>query len=283
MNKPTRIAALAAVLLAGGGAAFGQQIEWTQTFNMPRGHNLPKGVVAELLGIELGEPYATVKPKAEALLRAATNTDEQYKKFTVIEQRFRLPSVGTPIEVSFPGALQLAIRRYNPATPPFETDLIEIRFSAPSSGHQVVGVKRSIIYDKHEHQIRVGPLLSAIKAKFKSEPQVFRLSDNVTEYLFQYNDGRPFARAGNRRTCREAAFENGLDPFKVSRINEDGTCDVLLLVEVRTGISPDHAERVNFELSDNERTKQNFTADFAFFDSYIRKYQQRPGGVAPKL
>lgn len=40
---------------------------------------------------------------------------------------------------------------------------------------------------------------------------------------------------------------------------------------------------VTFILSDNERTKLNLTADFAFLNGYVRDLQTRTKGNTPKL
>jgi len=279
MSKPTRIAAaLAAVILSGLGPAFGQQIEWTQTINLPKGLNLPQGLKADILGIELGETYETAKPKLEALFKAATNTPDQNKKFTNLMQRFRLSTPSGPLEISYPGGIRVEIRRYQPAVPPKEHDWIQVNFSAPSSGQQVIGIKRTISYQKQEDQIRVSELLASLKAKYGSEPQLVGDYGRSRNYLFRYADGKLFRGAS---ACKPLFLE-GTNPAGLKNINTDGTCDVALLVEVNVGISKDHAEVVRFVLADNERTKQNLLADFAYFDSYVEKRRQQ-SGTAPKL
>jgi hypothetical protein len=69
----------------------------------------------------------------------------------------------------------------------------------------------------------------------------------------------------------------------IPRINQGGGCDVVFVVEFQLGMSSDHAKYIKMTLSDNERTKANVGADFAFFDAYARDLQARSRGTPPKL
>jgi hypothetical protein len=47
-------------------------------------------------------------------------------------------------------------------------------------------------------------------------------------------------------------------------------------------MSANHASSIQLSLEENERTKANLIADYAFFDEYVRKVRAGKG-VAPKL
>lgn len=268
MRVHLRFAACAALLVFAA-PAVADDISWQQTLDLPIGLNLPQGVSGDILGITLGESYASAKAKIEALRDTAPNAEKNDKKLTEITSKVQFNTPGTPIELTYPGGLLLQINRYNPATPPKEDDTIEVTFSAPSSGNQVTKIRRTISYDRPEDQIRVSELVANLKAKFKSEPQV--IEGGFIRYLFQFADGQP-----------QAGSDSIVNPC-LSDDNSDGTCDVSLLVVMHQGISPDHARMVEFHLTDNDRAKQNGDADMAFFQSYVRSFQQQVGGAAPKL
>ncbi len=278
MNMSAGIVALAAALCAGLSAANAQQIEWKQTLNLPKGLNMPQGVLADILGIELGETYPSARARLEAIQREA-NLPDRDRNLRETKIVFDLPRPGGgAIEAAYIGGVLLKLDRSKSA------EHIEIRFSAPSSGHQVMGVRRQISYDSQQEQPRTSELLANLKAKYKSEPRSYRIASNHI-YVFQYNDGRVFNPPGaNFSTCRAQAFTaSGYSQAYVKEVNEDGTCDVVLRIEIRPGISDDHIASVEFWLSDNERTKRNLAADFAFFEGYVRQLQNRSGGAAPKL
>lgn len=276
MRTRTRFTVVLGVLLATSHSALAQQIEWSQTLNLPKGLNLPQGVKGDMLGIELGESYAQVKARIEAI-RQETKAREDEKKIFQDEKVFRLPlPSGGFVTASYAGGITLSISsHYN--------ETVEVQFSAPSSGHQVVGVTRSLVYTKQADQIRISELVANLKGKFKGEPQFFRLGAASVRYVFQFDDGRMHnpPRPDINACSPEASLANSA--AAVPQINASGVCDVVLRVDVTTGISSDHASMVVFWLSDNERAKKNAGADYAFFNTYVRSLQQRTGGAAPKL
>lgn len=272
----TRVAAVLGVLLATSQSALAQQIEWSQTLNLPKGLNLPQGVRGDILGIELGETYGQVKARIEAI-HQETKAREDEKKIFQDEKVFRLPlPSGGFVNASYVGGITLSISSQHSET-------VEVHFSAPSSGHQVIGVKRGIVYTKQSDQIRISELVASLKAKFKGEPQFYRLGAASVWYVFQFDDGRMH---NPPRPDMNACSPQGIGDHtaaSVQQINASGVCDVMRRVEITTGISGDHASMVVFWLSDNERAKKNVGADFAFFNNYVKSLQQRTGGAAPKL
>jgi hypothetical protein len=81
MRTRIRFTVVLGVLLATSESALAQQIEWSQTLNLPKGLNLPQGVKGDMLGIELGESYAQVKARIEAI-RQETKAREDEKEYS---------------------------------------------------------------------------------------------------------------------------------------------------------------------------------------------------------
>jgi hypothetical protein len=242
---------------------------------------MPQGVSADILGIQLGDTYEEASAKLDKIKAEANAPAETDKKIGKIERIIQLPTAGgNLIKASYIGALRLDIDRMRGS--PKGSEMVQVFFSAPSSGYQVLGVKRVLTYSNQQEQIRVSELLAALKAKYKSEPQIYAAGSNIT-YLFQFDNGRAFVPPNAKPWTCNVDISGSLDEVNVKRFNEHGFCDVVLKVIVGVGVSNDHAQAVTFWLADNERTKQNVLADYAFFNGYARQYQQRSGGAAPKL
>jgi hypothetical protein len=287
------VIAAAGILLALGTTGHAQQqIEWKQTVSTPRGLNLPRDVKGDILGIELGDTYGEAKPKLQKLLAEAVpqpkssglsgpaadlmgETEADPIRERVMQ--FRLDAPGGFITASYVGEVHMT-RMMKGSTPQNIRDVLELRFSAPSSGHQLVSIKRTILYDVPSDQPRVADLVALLKAKFKAEPQ--RVTEN--KYRFQFDDGRVHTPAKvDYLACRPVMA--AMSAQMVPEINRTGDCDVVMEVDIGFGISKDHVKRVDFVLSDNERIKLNAGADYAYFDSYVRDLQSRTKGNPPKL
>jgi hypothetical protein len=296
MQRLTRAAAVALLLLSSGAAVHGQQIQWKQTTDTPKGLNLPKDIRGDILGIELGDTYAQVKPKLQQLLGEALpqpkssgmsgpaaeimgNVPDNPIAEATMQMRLQVP--GGSVDASYPGQLTMT-RKLKGSTQQPVQDTLEIVFSAPSSGQQVLGIKRVVHYFAQGDQTRVSDLLAALKAKYKAEPQ--KVADFRWRLVF--DDGRNYVQPSNVRVtdeCRPQYSMQGQVQDAASIINPTGVCDVVLQVEIKFGISNDHAEMVTFILSDNERAKRNMTADLAFLQGYVRDLQSRTKGNTPKL
>lgn len=276
-----------------------QRIEWKQVITTPKGSNLPKGAKADILGIELGDSYAELKPKLDALLaesiatkpRAPQSLSEQMASETQGESSSGpLSERKTVIRSSqAPGAASLAaeyvgnihVKRELPGTGKVKlTEYIRIRLSAPSSGHQVLGLERILDAGAEENQFRVADVLDGLKAKFKAEPSMIRTDPQSTHYRFQFNNGQSVTNTDSLY-CQPQYDLN--DSAAVSRINPKGDCDVVLIVIVVHGISKAHAKSLRFTLSDNERTKANVTADFEYIRTNMNNFLNQQRGAAPKL
>jgi hypothetical protein len=269
-------AALGIVSIAGASA---QEIEWKQTVNIPKGQNMPKDVKANVLGIEVGDTYAELKPKLDALAPESIRpTTPPYKEMKTVF-RIQTPGAqGMTGAISYVGQIDM-LRNLKGSGVPSIDDQITLRLSAPSSGHQVLGLSRIVTHHNEADQPRVSELLTQLKQKFRSEPQVF---ENATLYRFQFRKGQPFVppNAG-ALSCQDQYRETSAE--NLPRINAKGECDVYLDVRIKPGITKDHAHTIFFTLSDNARTKTNLTADFAFFDDYFNNFQAKAKGVTPKL
>jgi len=276
-----------------------QEVEWKQTINMPKGQNIPSGS-GDILGIELGDSYADVKTKLKALLaegigqppqpkdlmdRVTAEMDGQNLGPAIQEQRrvfrIQMPGASQTITASFVAKVTLE-RQLKGTTDRTVDERIEVHLSAPSSGHQVLGVIRSVSYNAEADQPRILDLLEQLKKKIRSEPQLFPQSGS-TVFRYQFNDGKPFTPAKpSSISCQTSLFTSpNVDDLK--NVNPSGDCDALLEVTVHHGISRDHAKSITFTLNDNERTKANLNADFAYVSAYLRDLQDRTRGATPKL
>jgi hypothetical protein len=194
--------------------------------------------------------------------------------------RLPVPGGGS-ITANFIGELRLK-RELPGAGPQKILDNMTVSLSAPSSGHQVLAVARSLHYSNQPDQPRVSELVAQLKSKYGPSPQVEDKAGSAVVYLFQFDDGQPVTRP-NSVIQRCYPIGSGMRAQDLPDINKTGNCDVILSVEIRYGISKDHASAIIFTLSDNERAKANWGADFAYFDAYVREYQARTRGAAPKL
>lgn len=170
----------ASLLFASVTASHAQQVEWTQTLNLPKGLNLPQGVSADILGVAVGDGYDEARAKMEELL-ADSIQPSQIEEMTQVFY-LQLPN-GSRIEASYPG--QLIIRRKTPGKDPRGVnDNLFVYFSAPSSAHQVIAMKRTLTYFGDADQPRISQLIAALKAKFKIEPQLVPLGGASRMYAF---------------------------------------------------------------------------------------------------
>lgn len=274
----------AAALLATVTLAQAQQnIEWRQIINVAKGEYIPRGS-DDILGIELGDSYADAKKKLQAL-QAESLPGPQGSPDPLKEERkvFRMsvPGASTVVAAAYVSKMTLE-RRVKGSGSGVTEETIEVYVTAPSSGQQVIGVTRYIIYGAESDQPRVSDVLAQLKAKMRSEPQVFPLSSsNVLR--FQYDEAKPFVPAKpSAITCQNGLFALS-DANQLAKVNPSGNCDALLEVSVNFGISRDHAKSLIFSLTDNERLKANITADFKYVSLYVRDLQEQTRGAPPKL
>jgi hypothetical protein len=95
---------------------------------------MPEGVKADLLGIELGMPYAEAKAALAALSREALSADPMREKRTSV-------SLGGSTEASYISEISLN-RHLRGSTRQTIDEVITIKFSAPPSGQQTPSVNR---------------------------------------------------------------------------------------------------------------------------------------------
>lgn len=292
----------AAVVIAGlcgtAGAAAEDQIQWKQVSNVAIGANLPSGVKGDLLGIELGAPYAAVRPVLQALLAEglppqAAQQDPATAKMLgqdasgpmeeiMVGIRLPLPG-GGGIKATYLGTVILKREIKGKGTGTISEE-VRVRFSGPSSGHQVLSVYRFINYPEHSDQVRISELIKSIGAKFRSTPRVTKGSAS-TSLKISFDNGQMNIMEKNSSEDMRcyASITDSYDQRSVLELNQSGRCDVVLQVEFAHGISDDHASSITFTLTDVERTKVNMLADYGFFDSYIDDLRKRTSGAAPKL
>lgn len=306
--------ALSALVVPAPTLAQDAQLEWSQTLNLSKGLNMPSGVSADILGIQLGDSYAEARAKLEAMLppQEAKPKSEQPASQSLgvnilsmqmqsmdsaaglnaapavkeIESVFRLqvPGANRIVSASYISQLQVE-RAVDGASGQKIPETIIVTFSAPSSGHQVIGVYRSVRYGNAERdQPHMADLQESVSAKFAATPRRYQVAAPV-QLLYQFDNGTAVDRPDlPENYCIARAWDDagGVSEEHIPNMNRTGDCDVALGVEMRPGISTEHVGTVVFRLSGNERARQNYTADFAFFRSYIQNLQSG-GGATPKL
>ncbi|MBI1204934.1 MAG: hypothetical protein GC182_20725 [Rhodopseudomonas sp.] len=283
MYRITRTVALAAVLLSSASLGKAQDIQWKQTINLPKGLNMPQGVSADILGIQLGDTYEEAKTKAMAYLNEV-QVPGSNKSFAEQRRVFQLPLAGgNTIQMGYVGGIRMELHRRGTPIVAQGDESITLVFSAPSSGHQVIGIKRVLYWDLQQYQGRVSEFITALEAKFKSRAWKNIDGGRVTLARFQFNNGHALTPSNATVISCIPHVLYSLNQDKLKGFNPDGACDVVLEVTFNRGISNDHTAQITFSLSDNERGKQNLTADYAFFSDYIQGLRQRTGGAPAKL
>jgi hypothetical protein len=273
----------AAALLAMLGIAHAQQaIEWKQIINVPKGEYMPRGS-SDILGIELGDSYKDAKAKLQAL--SAEGVPDAGGQVQIKEERkvFRMgvPGASTVVAAAFVSKLTVT-RRMKGTTASTTEETIEVYLSAPSSGQQVIAVRRYIGYNAESDQPRLSEILSQIKTKMGSDPQAFP-SSSGTVLRYQFDEAKPFVPAKPSVITCQTSLHVLDDANQLQTVNQSDKCDALLEISVNFGISRDHIKGMTFTLNDNERLKANLTADYKYVSAYVRDLQDQTRGTPPKL
>lgn len=280
----------AAVLAAGlfSSHAHGQQqIEWKQVSDLDVGLNMPADVSADIRGMRLGESYAVIRPKLEAISKDREGVDgEPEWEESDVSMRMQT-AAGNWIEASWnhPGTIRLTRDMKGSELVVGSTETIWVQFSGPSSGSQATEIHRLLSYNEQHRQVRISEIVDDLSKKFKSQPQV-SASETHARYWWQFNDGHPFVSPigiDHPLVCAGRGLRSPNDSTSPEYINKDGNCDVLMEVQFAYGISNDHAKSIWFKLSDLERGKQNLATDNKFFDDYLASLVKNTGGAKPDL
>ena len=297
--KHVFMAAGAAMLALTVGAHAQQPIQWKQVLNLPKGLNQPPGIKLDVLGIEPGDSYPEVKAKLEALLKEAGQSAQAPKPaaggnsaqdamnrmlgqmsgqsaprppITEIKRIIRFSTPGGSIEAEYVGEVHMERKLKGKSGKIVE--MFTVLFSAPSSGHQALSIRRHLSYDSRADQPRVSEVMASVTQKLKGQP-----IPQVGGGRFLYDNGRQL----NKQPFPCVVGADASNPQMAQSINPNGACDLAYDVRFVNGISNDHAATAEFIVTDAERAKQDILADFAFFDSYVKGIQNRTGGAAPKL
>lgn len=256
------------------GASYAQsKVEWSQVLDIPKGAKMPRGVKAEILGIETGDTFEEAKAKLEKLA-AEWGVTVPIRR---VQSVMRYQGIGVPTHFS---RLEWRHDRKGVTNRPI-SEQITVFFSSPASGHQVVAIERLITYVEPRDQPRLSELLPQLAQKYGGQPQMVMSGSGTAQYRFQYNDGRLFVpRNASIISC---ALQHHANAQTLNRINETGDCDVILQVQTNYGISPDHIESLSFKLSDNDRVKANFGADYKFLEPQLQQMLEKTRGSSPKL
>lgn len=188
---------------------------------------------------------------------------------------------GQPVAVSYVGAMKLEISRRG--TNAWNSETIDVGLSAPSSGHQVVAVERHLGYNAQADQPRISEVLAGMTGKLGND-YASGGGRSTRHVQFRFDDGQRVRISDPYPwQCMPVGAHANIAERDVPGINRDGHCDVVFDIQFNYGISDDHAEVIWFKLGDNERARQDFTADYQFFRDYVKKLQSSAGGAAPKL
>lgn len=273
------------------------QVEWKQTLNTPKGWNLPKDVKGEILGIELGDTYAEAKPKLEKLLAEAgaspkaaprSTLDQSSSEMSGESSAEPITETKTEMRMQTPGGFvsatyvsEIIVRRTMQASTKDKLrEIIKVRFSAPSSGHQVTGIDRYTAYPAQTDQPLVSDIVGSLKAKFKADPKPLHYT--TTGAGIYFDNGQVYVPQKPETCFPQYEPQGNLGQF-VQQINQNGRCDIIVSFVYQPGISANHVSSFHLVLSDNERTKANLTADLTFLNNYVRDLQNNVRGAAPKL
>lgn len=301
--------AIAAALMCAAASANAQQLEWTQTLNLPKGLNMPEGVKADMLGIETGASYREVKsvlqklvseaPPAEKKAEPEPKTKEEMTAqimrkyasqgmgskprpaFEESEMRLTFP-VSPPITATYVG--RITVRRELPgSTPRTIPETITVFLSSPASGQQVVAVTRGVRYPERTDQPRISETISALKEKFKAEPRIEKDNQRTTASVVFSKGAVSADKSPYVIVCGGPSMSyQSIEARTVPDINPKRACDVTLHIVFQHGISEDHAQSASFELIDPQRMKEDYIADFAYFDQVVKKALQTKA-PPPKL
>lgn len=285
-------AAVVLVGLFGTSAVADEEIVWKQVLNVPKGANLAPGTTWDVQGIAPGDSYATVRPKLQALLAdsipqsattdkttAALLGQDTSGPFEEAKVSIYLPVPGGKnITASYVNRVELKRQLKGTGTRPIE-DNLTLDLSTPASGHQVLGIQRSINYYEHTDQVRITEMIGSVTAKYGATPRIIK-TDRQTFLKFVFDNGKVFTPENVMEECHPLM---PMDINDVDGINPSGRCDVVLWIVFGLGISEDHASSITFQLSDYARGKANLAADRGYFDSYLDDVRSRTAGQAPKL
>lgn len=290
-----------AILAAAFAAAFSSPVwaedgQWDVLTSLPRGLNVAPGVTFSVLGIEPGSTIDEVRPIVARLMEESAPEPEltEEQAFTArlsgedlsppmqeIETGISLRVGSGSIELFYVGRIDLKRRLGDEGH--IHEDM-RVDFSAPSSGHQVIGVQRRIEYIRDEDQPRIGALLAELSGRLGGQPMM-PTDNGPHRYRWQYDAGQFVSRSDASWDDCWPYIGDVDEQIEVPQINtrSEGDCDIALEVVIGEGISNDHAKTITFTLSDNERGKANLATDFGFFETYVERYRDGIGGKTPTL
>lgn len=269
-----------------------QNIEWKQTVNVPKGKHVPAGR-ADILGIEFGDTYAEAKAKLEKLETeskkgkpdpSACSSTAQYMRLCGEASEPSITEGESLFNIRGPNhsamtARYVSLLEFKRSLPGAGSEkiveTIKLHLSAPSSGHQVVGIERDMFYPEAD-QPQIGAVLDAVQKKYEASPRVFR-----SDYIFQFDNGQAVTGSGN--TGCEPQIRAMTNLNTVREVNSKGDCDVVMRVNITKGVSANHVKILKFEFADNERIRINGVADYTYIQTYLKSLQSRTLGAPPKL
>ena len=136
---------------------------------------------------------------------------------------------------------------------------------------------------RRQNQPRISEVLAGLTGKLGGD-YASGGGQSTKHIQFRFDDGQRVRISDPYPwQCMPVGAHANIAERDVPGVNRDGHCDVVFEVQFNYGISDDHAEVIWFKLGDNERARQDFTADYQFFRDYVKKLQNSAGGAAPKL
>lgn len=235
-----------------------QQHQWKPASTIPKGANMPAGVKADILGIELGATFAEAKAALQKLAAEGEQPRRPVQEETGVAV-FPLPN-GQTSKANF--GQRLILQRLLPGkTADKPQEGLMLVFSRPSSGNQLVALVRDITYESRTDQPLISEIAAALDKKFGGKGYV-KDTGNAVEYGYPFTNGV-------------------LETVNACQI-DDSKCAVSLVVQFTRGPSSDHAKKITFKLTDNARKRANDAADEAYKKSFQDELNKGKG-TAPKL
>jgi hypothetical protein len=260
------VATVTACIASAAGAQ--TDFQWKQTTSILKGQNMPAGIKADVLGIELGTNFTDAKATLEKLAAEGEPPREpvQLRNMTVTLSS----GAGAPVEGKYVG--QAILNRTLPSQRSQKPDdTITLDFSAPSSGQQVIRIARTLVYNDPADQPKMADIVAALDKKFGTAAQVNDLGPETDRHQYAFANGAAIS------------FLQVPEGQRLNFCPVSGRCAVEVRVDLRRGISPDRVSKMEVVISDNARETANKKSDESFFENYFRELSKGSSAAPPKL
>jgi hypothetical protein len=288
-------------LASGLSAAGAQGVEWVKTIDVPIGENMPPDVKAEVLGIQLGASIDAMRPilkklaaedqtdpknHAQCYTKECINRLIQGDKSLVTDPNPTYKEVtstltldGTSPPITATQVTRIDVWRvFGPRQDLADSEKLQVTFSAPSSGAQVLQIYRENQYPR-QSQPRISETIKAVSERFKHNAPLRK--GNRIVFLFSKGSASGASQGYGASECYGADLTT-FTPATIGAINPSRGCDVMLELEFFPGISADHAATIRSRLVDNQRARLDYKADYDFLMGYANRLAKK-SAAPPKF